>query len=111
MVHDVGEGFWDVRGDLGERWYVASADLFNRLDRGLPKKEPTPCQHLPHDDAQAEEIGAGIDVLTPGLLGGHVAQLALDHAFGGEAGRSQRSRHAEVCQLHLTGAGDEDVLR
>ena len=52
------------------------ADLVDRLGRGVPDEGQPARRQLVEDDAQAEEVGARVEVLAQGLLGAHVGHRA-----------------------------------
>ena len=68
-------------------------------------------EHLVEDDAEAVDVGAGVDRLALDLLGRHVLGGA-DHEAGlGEVGALGRLGDAEVGHLHPAVAGEQHVGR
>ena len=68
-------------------------------------------EHLPEHNAEREQVGAGVDLLSKGLLGRHIGELALEHA-GHRLGQPVDGLgHAEVAQLHVPLEAKEDVVR
>ena len=85
-----------------------------RIITGRPRRrrEELPAgEQLPEDDGGGVEIGAPVEGFAPGLLGRHVADLAVDHAGGGLLELQGRGGQPEVGQLHLAGIGQEHVGR
>ena len=52
------------------------ADLVDRLGGGVADEREPARRQLVEDDAQAEEVGASVEVLAQGLLGAHVGHRA-----------------------------------
>ena len=67
-------------------------------------------EHLVHDGAGGEEVGARRDGRGLDLFGRHVVRRADERTRGGEA-RMQRPRDAEVGDLGRSFGGEEDVGR
>jgi hypothetical protein len=99
-AHDGAEGLRGVgheRVDVGElaRAHVGEEAMGVRKvgEPGLAEEQ------FEQDDAEGEDVGAAVDGLTAGLLGGHVAIFALHEAGLGERGRAGVG-DAEVAELH-----------
>ena len=65
-------------------------------------------EHLVEHRTQGEEVGAGVDLFAPHLLGGHVVGRPHHHPGAGHLGRAE-TRQAEVEDLHLARRLDVDV--
>ena len=96
---------------------------------GSAGKRQAPCRHLVEDGAEGKEIGAGVKLFAPRLLGRHIGHCAesdpgAGQVFFGSGGGSGRGggagdfsrparppelRQAEIQQLGLPAASDEDV--
>ena len=83
-------------GDLGH---------VGAVERGQPG------QHLVHHDAQRVDVRAGVDRLAADLLGRHVSGAADDRPGARDPGPVGAGGDAEVGDLGVTVAVDEDVLR
>jgi hypothetical protein len=66
---------------------------------------------LVHADAEREDVGAAVDLVTACLLGRHVAVLALEHPGVRVFLLRVRLRDAEVEQLHVAVPAHHDVVR
>src|ERR1019366_8940568 len=67
-------------------------------------------EHLEQHGGQREDVGAAVDVASPGLLGRHVLQLALERARLRMRCLRRGFGDAEVAQLDVPFLGYEDVL-
>ena len=91
------------------------------MGNGLAVEESAACQEFVEHDSEGPDIGAAVDRLAGGLLGGHVSGGAEDEAglggphgesgrIGGDFGGSfDRFGEAEVENFHDAIGGDEDV--
>jgi hypothetical protein len=100
-----------VAGQLARGVDVHVADLLEGGEIRGPHEEALPREQLVEDDAGREDVAAPVERQAAHLLGGHVAELALQHARVGLAGLGGRLGHAEVDELHLARGGHQDVLR
>src|SRR5690606_24394142 len=89
--------------------------LLNHVEQDLgvggAVEEPATDQAFPQDRAEREDVGPGIDLLPPRLLRGHVGALPPYAAGLGDLGAEGRLGDAEVGQLDVALAGNENVLR
>ena len=92
------------------RWLDAARahDLEQRVS-GERAVEGTSREAFPEDDAQGVEVAPAVDLLSAGLLGRHVPELALENA--GLLVDEPRARDPEVGDLHGALEREEDVLR
>jgi hypothetical protein len=68
-------------------------------------------QKFVEHDAEREEVGAPVEALARGLLGGHVGDLALHEVALRLVEPRGAARDAEVRELHLAHVADHDVVR
>ena len=94
---------------IGGLWNGRVQDLLQCVDLAVRLEQASSRAHLPEDDAERKLIAAPVERLPADLLGGHVLQLALDHARLRAPVRGLRD--AEVDQLHAPFAAHHDVLR
>ncbi len=73
-------------------------------------EEPPAGEHLEQQRAEREDVGTRIDRASPGLLGGHVLELALERAHLRLRGLGDRLDDAEVAELDVAFVADQDVL-
>ena len=93
------------------RWRVV-ADPPQHAQRGRCPERRTAGAHGVQHGAQAEQVGAVVDRLAPGLLGRHEQGRAGDDAALGQAGVVHRAGQAEVGDLHaLDAVLQQDVRR
>jgi len=97
-------------------------DRVRFLDAGLGGERPAPREHLEHDDAEREDVGARVDRAARELLGRHVARRPDDDAGAGRRGRQRRRvrdvarrvaaelRDPEVEDLDAPAVGHEHVV-
>ena len=86
--------------------FVGDGDRRFRLERRHA------CEHLVEHHAQRVEVGAAVECLALGLLGGEVGGGAHDRTVLGEGGvatTDEGGGDAEVGDLHVAAVGDEDV--
>ncbi len=81
--------------------------------RGLARslERPPPGQHLVEHHAQRPEVRAGVELVTPRLLGRHVGRRPHGRARAGNGRRARELGQAEVEDLHQTVARDHQVGR
>jgi hypothetical protein len=109
LEHDRLELDGDVRSEGARGLHDSGADDLEKVLVVRCPMERTPGQRLPEDDPERVEVAATVDLLAACLLGGHVAELALDDPLLG--GEHLRAGDAEVGDLHAPFERQEDVLR
>ncbi len=125
VVHDALEGQRDPLVDARGLGRVRAQDRGHRLGRRLPAEGALARQHLVEHRAEGEDVGARVGLLTPHLLGRHVADRPEHGArlgAGGEGGRDAvvaargeqaraLPREAEIEHLDAPLPGHEHVVR
>lgn len=96
-------------------------DRVHRLDGRRPREWRAARDHLVENDAEREDVRAGVRRVAADLFGRHVADRSEDRTGGGEVGDGRRggppgqgrrrSRQAEVDDLDVTVRGHPEVLR
>jgi hypothetical protein len=77
----------------------------------LGVKQALAGDHLPHHDAEGEDVGSAVEALAPDLLRRHVVELALEQSrIGGNAAPGGVG-DAKVEKLHPAVVAEKDVLR
>jgi hypothetical protein len=103
----------EVGGDVGEGVEPGvEAALAHGAEERLVAAGPVgraEPQHLVEDHAQRVDVGAAVDGPPRGLLGRHVAELALQP--GGGVAVEPGGGDAQVGDLHGPVAGEQEVLR
>ena len=86
-------------------------DLLDGLEVGVAEEEPLASEELPEDDADGEDVGAGVDFLSHGGFGRQVREFALDDARLALFELAVRLGETEVHDLHFAVLRDEHVRR
>src|SRR5262249_30739605 len=76
---------------------------------GLGRERRLPRQHLVEHHAQREQVAARVDPRAAQLLGRHVERRAERLARLRERGAARVERDAEIRDLRLAGAAEQDV--
>ncbi len=92
-----------------EHAQVGLVDAGEDVQLVAPREERAREQHLGQHDADRKQIAARIHLRANHLFGRHVAHLALELAGIGAAVDERAAHDAEVGELHLSGATDQDI--
>jgi hypothetical protein len=119
LVGVAGQGAQHDRVELGRHRLVERRrrdqlrllHVQERLVLVLRREQRSRGQELMGDDADREQIGAGVELLAGDRLRRHVGQLALDPAGLGAELLRLRLGDAEVDDLQVARAGDHQVRR
>jgi hypothetical protein len=111
LVEDAFELRRDLLVDLRDARNLRGLHLLHRLKVGVAEKEALPCEELPENDADGEDVGTRVDVLSHRRLGREVRELALDDSRLALFELAIRLGEPEVHDLHLPVLRDEDVGR
>ena len=122
FVEDVLQVGREVAVDGSGRWGMVVEELVEDDGAGGSAEGVVCGGHFVEDNAEGEEVAAGVEEFAAGLLGRHVGDGAEggagaselvafgDAGFGGVAGSSGiDAGEAEVEDFGLAGGGDEDV--
>ena len=109
--HDAFEGRRHFGAARARRLDVGAAHPAQQGDLVVILVEQLAGEHLVEHHADAEDVGAMVERLAPGLLGRHVIELALDDARLGLIGPQRGLGDAEVDDLALALEREEHVLR
>ena len=90
---------------------IGLVDVGQDLELVLSGEQRTREQHLCQNDADRKQIAARIDFRAHHLLGGHVADLALELPGIGTAVDELAAHDAEITELDLTRAAKQHVAR
>ena len=90
-----------------------TADLSDRGEGSRAPKRALAGEHQEHQDAEGEEVGARVDLLTAGLLRRHHVEGSDSLAGAGQSigvrADAEAGGQAEIEDLHVPGRRDHDV--